>query len=205
MAQTIRAKTKRFVGKLPTKRSVNLALAGEVTINWKVAVPAIIVIVIAAALFGKFGVYDRMVAVSEAEAKVSSLQSSVDAGLATIASYADVTEKYAHYTYGDMTDEELNRTDREEAIAVLDSLTENGAVIGSFTITGNTIVVPITGSTLEHISEIVASLEADPLVSYVQVSTAATNTQKNSEEYDMVVGQMTIYLHSTAVEEEAAE
>ena len=90
---------------LPTKRTINLAVVGEKPLNMLVAVPAIVVIILAAALVSKFTVVDRLMAVNRAQAEVAALQADVDAGYEAIADYGDLVDEYAHYTLSGMTEE----------------------------------------------------------------------------------------------------
>ena len=62
--------------RLPTKRTINLAVVGEKPLNLLVAVPAILVILVAAGLLSKFAVADRLTAVSRVQAEGASLQAS---------------------------------------------------------------------------------------------------------------------------------
>jgi hypothetical protein len=57
------ARGKRRRGRMPTKTEINLAVVGEKHINGLIALPAILLIVVAAALFSKFLVIDRMLEV----------------------------------------------------------------------------------------------------------------------------------------------
>ena len=106
-------------GRLPVKRTINLATVGEKPVNPFIAVPAIVLIVVAAALFSKIAVIDRMVKVSQAQAEVSYLQSQIDAGYERIESFGELVEEYAHYTYSGMTEEELQRVDRDDVMEML--------------------------------------------------------------------------------------
>ena len=66
-------------GKLPVKRSINLAMTDEKPVNLKVGIPAFILILVAAFAFGKFAVADRLLEVSRAEAEVAALRSELNA------------------------------------------------------------------------------------------------------------------------------
>ena len=85
-------------GKLPVKRSINLAMTDEKPVNLKVGIPAFILILVAAFAFGKFAVADRLLEVSRAEAEVAALRSELNAAYDRLNSFGELTEIYAHYT-----------------------------------------------------------------------------------------------------------
>ncbi len=95
-------------GKLPVKRSINLAMTDEKPVNLKVGIPAFILILVAAFAFGKFAVADRLLEVSRAEAEVAALRSELNAAYDRLNSFGELTEIYAHYTYSGMTQLTLN-------------------------------------------------------------------------------------------------
>ena len=116
-------------GKLPTKRSINLALTDEKPVNLKIGIPALILILLAAFAFGKFAVADRLVAVSRAEGQVSALQSELNMAYDKLNSFGELTELYAHYTYSGMTQDEVSRADRGSAIALIRRLGSRGVIL----------------------------------------------------------------------------
>ena len=95
-------------GRLPTKRSINLVLVDEKKINIPMTVLSIVLIVGLAFLFGKYLVADRLIAVSEAAAKVERLQADLDATMELLNGFGDVETTYAHYTMEGMSQAELS-------------------------------------------------------------------------------------------------
>ena len=188
--------------RLPTKRTINLAVVGEKPLNLLVAVPAILVILVAAGLLSKFAVVDRLTAVSRAQAEVASLQASLDAGYEAIEGYGDLVDEYAHYTLSGMTEEELQTVDRTEVISMLQRVVLQRAKVGSWTITGNRLDLPITGATLQQINMIVQQLEEEDLVDFCTVSTAATSDTDSRRqmisENTVVTAQVIVYLNPLA-------
>jgi len=178
--------------RLPDKRSINLAEAGIKRIDLRIAIPAIILIIVAAALFSKFAVIDRLVAVSKAEAEVAELQRRVNDGYARMASFADINDLYAHYTYSYMTEEELERTDRVQIIDMLNRVVLPTAPIDSWSVTGNKMTVMMSGNTLEEINKIMQALMLEDIVDYCTINTATTKDKNDKS--DNVSAQITIYL-----------
>ena len=113
---------KTIGGKLPTKRSINLVLVDENKINPLKAVLGIILIVVLAAAFSKFLVYDRLVEASQAQSRVNELQGILDTTLASIKQYGEVETVYAHFTQDGMTAAETGLVDRAQVVALISDI-----------------------------------------------------------------------------------
>ena len=96
-------------GKLPTKQTINMAEVGAKPFRVLIAIPIILIILVALAVVAKFAVLDRIDEVKRSESEVTQLQTMLNASKLKLASYGDVIEKYAHYTYSGLTQEELSR------------------------------------------------------------------------------------------------
>ena len=158
--------------KLPTKRTINLASVTEEKMNIKVAVPAVILILLAAGVLAKFGVVDRLQAMADAEGEVASLRSQVDALYAEIGQYETLEADYAHYTYSGMTDEELALTHRADVIDMLNRTLRPEDSAGSWSISNNRLTIEVVGRSLQQINELARLLEADPMVDFCTVTNA---------------------------------
>lgn len=101
-------------GKLPVKRTINLVLVNENKISPLKAIPAILLIIALAAVFSKFMVYDRLVEKDRAEARVITLRDTLDQARATLESFDNVEDDYAHYTVAGMSAAELSLVDRTQ-------------------------------------------------------------------------------------------
>lgn len=186
-------------GKLPTKRTINLATVGEKPIRWYAALPSILLILALAALLSKFAVVDRYMALSRAQQQANSVAGQVADAHAIMDSYGELVDEYAHYTYSGMTPEELGLVDRVEVMRLLERVVLPQATVNSWTLHNNQLSLPMTGSSLEQINMIVQQLQAEPLVDFCTVSTAATNQVTMRD--DVVTGgdvtaQVTVYLVS---------
>ena len=159
-------------GKLPDKRTINLATAGVETMNMKAATAGIILIVAAAVLFSKFAVADRLIEISRAGRRVSELQSRLDDAYGIIGSYSGLEDDYAHYTYSGMTEEELSLVERADVIEMLDKELAGREESSSWTLSGNILTVTVTGDNLQELNMIARNLESYDLVSMCSVSTA---------------------------------
>ncbi|MCR5664863.1 MAG: hypothetical protein K6G17_08355 [Oscillospiraceae bacterium] len=164
--------------RMPVKRSINLAGVGENKINLWVTIPSIVLIVLIAALFSKFAVIDRLMAVEAARQEVARVQSQLEKGYREIDSYDDLVEKYAHYTYSGMTKEELTRPDRMAVMDLIRRVVLPRADLKSWQLTGSQLTLNINAGTLEEINAVKEKLEAEDMVNYCTVTTAATETTK---------------------------
>ena len=180
-------------GKLPTKRSINLAMSDEKPVNFKIGIPAMILILLAAFAFGKFAVADRLVAVSRAEAQVSALQNELNAAYDKLNSFGELTEIYAHYTYSGMTQDEISRADRGSVIAMIRRLILPRGEVTSWTLSGNTLTVNMTVQDLRTVNRTVQDIESDAHVNFCTVNTAATTDKTKAIE--AVNARITIYLN----------
>ncbi len=180
-------------GKLPTKRSINLAMSDEKPVNLKIGIPAMILILVAAFAFGKFAVADRLVAVSRAEGQVSALQSELNMAYDKLNSFGELTEIYAHYTYSGMTQEEVSRADRTSAIALVRRLILPRGDVSNWTLSGNTLTVNMTVQDLNTVNRTVQDIESDEHVNFCTVNTAATTDKNRGTE--AVNARITIYLN----------
>ena len=196
------ARGKRARGHLPTKKDINLAVIGEEHINFLVALPSILLILLAAALFSKFLVYDRLQEVAAAQREVAELQEQLDAGYEELADYAELEELYAHYTYSGMTEEEKERTGRVEVLALIDRLILPQAGVEDLKITGNQMALNMSGNTLQEINLLVQKLEADPLVDFCSVTTAVSKGEYDVpvtyDENTIVTARVVVYLKSAS-------
>ena len=66
-----KGKQARIRGKLPDKRSINMAVVGQKKTRLSTALLALILIVVAAAAFSKFAVMDRLATVDREQQKTT--------------------------------------------------------------------------------------------------------------------------------------
>ncbi|MBP5156030.1 MAG: hypothetical protein J6252_05550 [Clostridia bacterium] len=195
--------SKRFTpGRVPNKRSINLAEVGVKRINLKTAIPAVIIVVVLAVLISKFGVIDRFVKVAEAEREVAELQERIETAQRRIAGYGELRDVYAHYTYSDMTDEELNRPDRVRIMALIKRVVMPKADIINWSVAGSQLKITLNAGTLEEINGIAQSLLGESMVDYCTISTAVTDKDRAIATKG-VTADIIVYL-TKALEEEVS-
>ena len=100
-----------------------------------------------------------------------------------------------------MTEEELNRVNRVDAIALINRIVLPKAVVNSWTIQGNEMSLIIGDNTLQNINLIVQALEKDELVDFCIVTNAATEETLRSSSLsgsttERVTAKITVYLNS---------
>lgn len=163
---------------IPVKRSINLAATGEKSIDLRVAIPAIILIILGAILLSKFAVVDRLMAVSRAQDEVVALQAELDESYEALKGKEELTELYAHYTYSGMTQEEINRTDRVRVLQLLQKVVIPEAEVSNWSVSGNLLTLNLMRSSLQEVNLLVQQLNEHELVDYCTVTTAATSRGK---------------------------
>ena len=180
---------------LPVKRSINLANTEEKKVNLKIGIPAILLILIAAFVIGKFAVADRLTAVSRAEAQAAAAQAELNAAYDRLNSFGELTEIYAHYTYSGMTPEEVQRADRGSAISLIRRIIMPRGQVNSWSLSGNVLTVNLSCDNLRVVNRTVQELENEDTVNFCTVNTAATNDAIRAAEGEGVTARITIYLN----------
>lgn len=185
-------------GPIPSKRTINLATLGEKPVRMGLAIPGIILVLLAAAVFAKFLVIDRLNEVSDAQNVVSGLQSQINSGYKELADFDDLSNLYAHYTYSGFTSEELNRTDRVQVLELIRNMIIPYSTISSWTLTGNSFTADLSAESLQQINLIVQQLEAQDLVAYCTVNTAnaSDNTRDTALDPNVVRARVSAFLNS---------
>ena len=164
---------------MPVKRSINLVLIDEKKIKPIKALPGIVLIVALAVVFSKYMVMDRLMAMSQASSKVTSVQSSLTKASEALKAYEGVEDVYAHMTDRDMSPEELSRVDR---VKVLDMVSEylSFKTARSWSVSGNIMTVDVIGKTLESLNQLARKVEQSPIVDTCVITTAQKDMDKGS-------------------------
>ncbi|MBQ9543814.1 MAG: hypothetical protein IJV00_01650 [Clostridia bacterium] len=197
--------TKKTTGgriSLPTKRSINLALSGQKKTNFALAIPLAILVIVAAVLFSKFAVIDRLNAMYEAESEAARSRRLLDKGYEQIDSYGELTETYAHYTYNGMTDAEKKRINRVEVINMVERVVYQKADVDGFNINGNKLVLKIRDKDLRGANAIVQELRKEEMVEFCAVTEVKTWDHLSSliyfdEDEEFIVASITVLLNGS--------
>ena len=170
------------IGKVryPDKTSINLLMQDKSVRDPKFQILLFVLFALILALFVKFMVIDKLAEAYEAEKAYTQMQTQIEQLRASNEKYDQVREEYSHYGNGYLNDEERAEQDRLAMMRVIKSTVISKSGIQSVEISGNVATLTIDNIRLRTVSDIVASLEKDDLVSFVTVSTAGTNTDSNA-------------------------
>ena len=166
-------KKKIIRGKMPQKRSINLALVGVERIDPKLALAGSLIVFLLAAMFSKFLVADRLAAMNRESAQVAALRTQLSQEYDKVASFGSIADEYAHYTYSGMPEEELSLVDRADVIRMIKEGTENNREVESWSLKSNVVTLTVSGRDLQEINQLARRLEQFDLVNTWTVTAAA--------------------------------
>lgn len=163
-------------GPFPEKTTINL-VGAETTRDSLLTQIALFAIVLAlAGIFAKFAVIDPLASGLDSNSEVAAAQEQLAALEVENASYAEVNAQYERYVAPGLTEDEQNLVDRDTVIDLLETKVMNVGYLSSVQVEGNVAVVTSLGASLDEVSRLVESLEADKRVAHVTVSTAQNDT-----------------------------
>ena len=195
-------------GKMPQKRSINLAPIGVERIDPTKALAGSFAVFLAAVLFSKFLVADRLAAVYRESMEVSRLRTQLEQEYEKVASFGSIADEYAHYTYSGMTEEELSLVNRADVIHMIKEGTENSKEVESWSLRSNILTLTVSGRDLQEINQLAKGLEQFDLVNTCTVTAASKeDLQRNGSNVDsdrshVVRANIIVYLQN---EEEGEE
>lgn len=180
MSVKTETKSRAIRGKqtVPTKTVMNLVMKEKSAVRLSRVIPAVLVILVVAVLFGKFAVADRFARLRDAEDELAARKAWLQQLELYYADYDEVKEQYNEYTY-----KGFDRTiaDRQEILDLLESDIIPYSETQSVSVTGNVFSTTLTGLTLDQVSTMISRLEANPLVERVTVSTAGYNEEQTAD------------------------
>ncbi len=187
-------KGKNMRGRMPSKKSINLILINENRIDPKLAIPGIVLIIIAAMIFSKYGVYDRIVEVSSAQGRVSQLENVLSSKKDEINKLSGIEDDYAHYTVEGMTSEELNLVDRVSVLNLISKvIPKRAGMTTSWSVYDNILTIEMNERDLRKLNDIARKMENNPIVNSCAVSTV-NMSKKDTETSNSVRGRLIVYL-----------
>ena len=176
---------------LPAKTLMNFCYPksnGQHTLRSLVIFGAYLVLL---AAFTQIFVYGELQRADQAEAQYAAAEKTLEALQEDNAAYAEVRAQYSHYGNGYLNEEEKALPDRIDALDTIDRCISGYGSIQSLQISGTEASVSLQMSDGSHLSDILAALEADPMVSYTQASMSQTQSEQS-----YVSAQITIYFKS---------
>ena len=182
-------------GKMPTKTSINLVPKKESILSTRQGVTSVIIGTLLVIVLTALLIVRPIVGLVLANAKVNKLTEELDAVNAQIAQMAEVEEKYAHYTYEDMTPEEMGRVDRVQIMKLVKDSLIAGGVARSWTLSENVMTFEVSGASLSELNQIAAALENEAIVERCVIENA---NKGGSSDTSNVVVNFVIYLQKPA-------
>jgi hypothetical protein len=155
----------------PTKRTLNLVIKEKNLSSPSRSIPLLAAILVAAALFSKFAVADRLAMVNAAQRRVDQAQTALQQLRASYADYDQVSAEFHRYSYGAFTPEEMELVERLQVLNLLEDYVMSAAQVKTLALSGNTLSLTLAGLSLERASTLVASLKSSPIVADVAVYT----------------------------------
>ena len=169
------------------KDPINFIGVGETPTNWKYAAPGIAIILIAAALFSKFAVVDRYQKLWSAQAKAAHQSELLNEGYQKLKDSEELLDRYGHYTWSYMTEEERTRRSRVEVDDLVTFIASQVLSVNSFSLSEDLLTVSISAPTLESISRLSMELERRDMVESASMPTAQTTLTENGVDAQLVV------------------
>lgn len=165
----------------PSKQYLNLAVKEKKQIDPRIAIPAIILIIIAALAFAKFAVIDRFAKVDKANRELADYKVQLSVANAQLQDYDKVLEEYQKYSVNWMDDVEKNLVMKTDMIELINSEILLNSETRSLAVSGNTISAQLVGLSLTETSRLVDRLYARDDVADVQVFSATTEEAVDNE------------------------
>lgn len=169
---------KRKKEQYPTKRYINLYYKPDRTTKpATISLYVLFAIVVLLAL-SKVFFYDVMVSIHDKEQEYAKLQQQLAGYEEQLESYPEVWLQYNLYS---KTEEEEALVDRMDILDLIDGAMRTTAQVESISVSGEQVMVQMSGVTLGQIAETVKALEQSPIVAGTSVSTAFTTQDKGDK------------------------
>ena len=159
----------------PSKTYMNLMVQEKKTIDTGRLIPIAVVVVIVAALFIKFGVFDFYARVADKQAELNTTKSAVAAMQSKLTEYNAVLAEYEAYESTRIGDDGT-KVNALDALALVDRYISPSARVSSVVLEGNTLAVTLADVSLDSLGKLSSLLNEQPMVVSVSVSTAASET-----------------------------
>ena len=173
----IKKNTKATV--LPTKKTMNFVHHAS-SFNPKKVLPLAIVVIIVAAVFAKFGIMDQLDKKTAAYNDLAQRQEQLAVVNAKLAGYDELEKQYGRYSYGWMSESEVNMVSRMDVLALVEQKISPASVIENIAVNNNVLTLNIHGITLEQASAMVKSLEESEMVSSATVYSASAENAEDA-------------------------
>ncbi len=165
----------------PSKTFMNLMAEDKKQTEVRKTVLGGILLLLLVIAFAKYGVYDFYDRVNQKQAELSQLQSTERLLASQLVEYDDVLAEYKAYESSRLSVDE-DTVSAADALALVDKYIAPHARIASIDLRGNTMSLSLADITLDAAGSLVSTLNAQPIVANVTVSTATTTSQTGSSD-----------------------
>lgn len=166
--------------KYPDKTSINLATAGREKGENKLPILFFVIFLIILLVFVKFMVIDKLSEAYQVKQEYEQMESLIGQLKDGNKEYDEVKAKYSHYGNGYLNEEEGAEQDRLKIVNLISNKVLPQASVSSLQISGNVATLTIDNTRLSVVSQVVATLEDDKIVDYVNMTTAGTQGDKSA-------------------------
>ena len=164
----------------PSKKTMNF-VHHQSSFDPKKVIPIVLIVLIVAAVFLKFGVLDMLDKKAAAQAELDQKQQQLALVEAKLEGYDELAMEYGRYSYGWMNDTEVNMVSRMDVLDLIEKKISPKATIDNFAVNNNVLTMNIHGITLEEASKMVKSLEATELVESASVYNAVAEEAEEAK------------------------
>ena len=164
----------------PSKKTMNF-VHHQSSFNLKKVIPIVLIVLIVAAVFLKFGVLDMLDKKAAAQAELDQKLQQLALVEAKLEGYDELAMEYGRYSYGWMNDTEVNMVSRMDVLNLIERKISPKATIDNFAVNNNVLTLNIHGITLEEASKMVKSLEAAKLVESASVYNAVAEAAEEAK------------------------
>lgn len=169
------------------RTSINFIGVNEKKTQWRLIVPACLFALVVAAAFVRFGILEPYQRLQNAQEEVAAVQSRFDEKSQQISEASQLGERYYHYTWSGMTEEERNRVSRVRVAELVLEIRNSVLSVGSYSLAGSTLSVNITADSLDSISLLVLELQNDEIVESCSVTTAQARERAQTVHANLVI------------------
>ena len=190
--------------KLPGKTTVNLAQKESQKKNILTLAIGAAAIVLVSGAVAKFGVIDQYARLDAAEAAYNLTHEQYVTSQNAVAEYPQVEKRYRTYSRKWMEDaasDGLVTVDRVDVLNLMERYLRSVGTVNSLSVSGATMVVTMSDMTLSQISQMLAQVEAQPIVAAAALNVAATEDAK----LDNAILDFTLTIQLQPVQKEAEQ
>ena len=174
----------------PTKTTINLAESNQAPRHLGRDLALFVLALVVIALFAKFGVIDQYRRLDAAQAAYASVHTEYTQMQELLKGYDRLLMEYRTYSMEWATDgSEDNGTlvDRQKALDLLEQEMLSRGRLVSLQVSGNKMVVSMSGMSLDQISRMFDVIQQSPIVSNVELNLASTEDGNVSTILDFTV------------------